>query len=131
TAPDVWIGDLSQNKFWRMTEGDTSVNQFPMWIGDRIYFASERSGTVNLYSSKPDGSDVKMLTHNNEFDVRYPDSGGRTIVFMRAGDIWTLYVSSLVEKKSNVTLPSDRIRQQHRVEDASKTPDEYDLDEYG
>src|SRR5262249_38291752 len=118
-------------KFWRMTEGDTSVNQWPMWIGDRVYFASERSNTANLYSCKPDGSDVKALTHNNDQDVRYPDTDGKTIVFTRAGDIWTFNVSSLDEKKLNVTLPSDRIRQQPRVEDASKTLDKFDLDDGG
>jgi tricorn protease len=131
TAPDVWVGDLSANKFWRITEGDTSVNQWPMWIGDRVYFASERTGTANLYSCRPDGSEVKALTKHDDLDVRYPDTDGKRIVYTIAGDLWLYDVSSRDEHKLEVTLPSDRIRQQPRVEDASKTLDKYDLNENG
>src|SRR5207248_6877544 len=43
----------------------------------------------------------------------------------------TFNVLSLDEKRLDVTLPSDRIRRQPRVEDASKTIDKYNLNQDG
>src|SRR5439155_4947388 len=48
-----------------------------------------------------------------------------------AGDLWIYDVSARDEHKIDITLPSDRIRQQPRVEDAAKTLDKYDLDDKG
>ena len=54
---------------------NSAVDQYPMWVGDRIYFLSERNFPVNVWSSKPDGSDAKQLTKHTDFDVRSAEDG--------------------------------------------------------
>ncbi len=48
----------------------------PMWIGDRIWFASDRSGTLNLWSYDFDSKAVHQETSSSTWDVRWPSAGG-------------------------------------------------------
>ena len=47
-AQDVWIYDLERNTVERITDW-VGTDNFPMWIGGRIYFTSDRTGTLELY----------------------------------------------------------------------------------
>ena len=131
TAPEIWVGDLSQSKFWKLTNND-AVDQNPMWAANgRVYFLSERSFPVNIWSAKPDGSDVKQHTSHADYDARFADCDGKQIVYTVAGDIWLLDLATDKAKKLDVTLASDRIRQRPRVEDASKSLESFDLSSDG
>lgn len=130
TAQDVWIGDLDTNKFSRMTTWD-GTDAFPMWIGDRVFYASDRSSTMNIFSSKPDGTDIKQVTQHDDFDVRWPDSDGKNIVYMHGGDLWIVDAAGGKPHKIDIQLPSDRIRQRERVENANSAFEFFDIDQEG
>ncbi len=53
-----------------------------MWIGKRLYFTSDRDGTVNLYSVDPARDRVKQLTFSRKWDVRWAstDHAGRIVL---------------------------------------------------
>ena len=57
----------------------------PMWIGDRVYFLSDRSGELNLHSYDPKTKDVKQLTRFTDFPIIGATAGGGRIIFERAG----------------------------------------------
>lgn len=60
----------------------------PMWVGDTLYFLSDRSGTVNLFAHRPgSGEEVTRLTRHDDFDVMNASAGGGAIVYERAGHI--------------------------------------------
>ncbi|MBL8879049.1 MAG: PD40 domain-containing protein, partial [Phycisphaerales bacterium] len=130
TAQDVWIGDLETNKFSRMTTWD-GTDAFPMWVGDRVYYASDRSSTMNIFSARPDGSDIKQITEHADYDVRWPDSDGKSIIYMQAGDLWLVDSAGGKPRKLDIQLPTDRIRQRERVENAAATIEHFDLDKDG
>jgi tricorn protease len=130
TAQDVWIGDLEAGTFRKITDWP-GADMFPMWYADRVYFASDRSGRMNLYSEKPDGSDVRQLTHHEEYEVRWADMDAGRIAYMYGGDLWLLDVASGDDQRIDITLPSDRPLCQPHVEDATKTLEQYDLDHEG
>ncbi len=46
-AQEVWIYDLKNNESKRLTDFNGTDNQ-PIWVGDSIYFASDREYTLNL-----------------------------------------------------------------------------------
>jgi Tol biopolymer transport system component len=62
----------------------TAQATFPGKNG-RIAFSSDRSGTLEIYTARPDGSDVRQLTRSGELLSAYPDwsPDGRWIVFDR------------------------------------------------
>ncbi len=43
----------------------------PMFWNGRVYFLSDRDGTMNIFSMDPQGHDVKQLTHHSGFDAQY------------------------------------------------------------
>ena len=53
-AQDVWIYDLARNASRQLTDFAGSDHQ-PAWVGDTIYFASDRTPTLNLYAGSPQG----------------------------------------------------------------------------
>ena len=46
---DIWTFDLERKESRRLTDWAGSDN-FPMWVGDSIYFTSDRAGTLNLFA---------------------------------------------------------------------------------
>jgi Tol biopolymer transport system component len=57
----------------------------------RIVFASDRDGDYDIYSMRPDGSDLTQLTFD-QADERQPtwSSDGNRIAYVRGGNVWTM-----------------------------------------
>ena len=81
-----------------------------MWIGDKIYFASDRTGTLNLFEFDPTTKGVRQLTTSTEHDVRWPSAGdeGR-IVYELGGEIYVLDVRSGRSNRIPITVPTDAL----------------------
>ena len=47
-AQDVYLYDLDANSIEKITDYEGTDN-FPMWLGDRVYYTSDKTGTLNLY----------------------------------------------------------------------------------
>src|SRR5262245_1427257 len=60
-ANDLWIYDLATAAITPIAQTQWTERD-PMWIGDHIYFVSDRDGTLNLYSSDLTGGSVEQLT---------------------------------------------------------------------
>ena len=87
-AQDVWMYDLANNTSLQLTK-DRATNHQPMWIGDSVFFVSDRDDTkLNLYAISPQGGVPSKLTHFTDFDVLWPSAGDGSIVFEKGGAIW-------------------------------------------
>ncbi|MEM9304692.1 MAG: PDZ domain-containing protein [Pseudomonadota bacterium] len=84
----LWIMDLDDHDVVEvpMPEGGSNDTD-PMWIGDTLYFASDRDGEFNLYRYA-DGT-VDALTDFEDFPVMNARAGGGVIIFERAGQLQT------------------------------------------
>lgn len=82
----------------------------PMFVDGRIAFLSDHEGVGNLYSTLPDGTDLRRHTDHDAFYARHASSDGRRIVYQCAGDLWL--VDSLapgsVPRKLSVRLGGPR-----------------------
>jgi len=90
----------TQARIWLYATGDHSVvdvqkpaggsnDTQPMWLGDRVYFLSDRDGEFNLYSADGQGGDVTRHTFHEEFPVLNASAGGGRIVYEQAGWLYT------------------------------------------
>jgi tricorn protease len=87
-AQDVWIYDLAANTSLRLTD-DRATDHQPMWVGDTVYFVSDRDDrTLNLWSVAPTGGDATRITSYTDFDVMWPSAGPDSIVFEKGGGVW-------------------------------------------
>ncbi|GGQ03843.1 S41 family peptidase [Streptomyces roseolilacinus] len=59
-----------------------------MFVAGRIAFLSDHEGVGNLYSCRPDGSDLRRHTDHDAFYARHASSDGRRVVYQCAGDLW-------------------------------------------
>ncbi len=125
-AEDIWVGDWRTRDFKKATTY-TGNDQFPMWIGDRIFFLSDSTGRGNIWSMKPDGSDRRQITNHTDYDVRWPSASGNKIVYQLAMDIWMLDVNSGRTAKVDITLPTDRLQRRTKFVDAQTNIDDFDL----
>ncbi|MEV4613936.1 S41 family peptidase [Kitasatospora sp. NPDC049258] len=62
----------------------------PMPVGDRIAFLSDHEGVGNLYSCRPDGTDLRRHTDHATYYAREAAGDGTRVVYQHAGDLWLL-----------------------------------------
>ncbi|WJV48178.1 S41 family peptidase [Streptomyces flavofungini] len=60
----------------------------PMFVSGRIAFLSDHEGVGNLYSCRPDGTDLRRHTDHDSFYARHAASDGTRVVYQCAGEIW-------------------------------------------
>jgi tricorn protease len=109
-------GGTAQN-LWKFHKGDTEAtpltadyagtSKTPMWWNGRIYFASDRDGTMNLWSMRPDGSDPTQLTRHADFEVQSPSLDAGRIAYQLGADIHVYDIQSGTDRAVPITLVSD------------------------
>ncbi len=87
TAGHLWVDASGGGTFARLGAELNGNLVWPMWLGDRVVFLSDHEGIGNLYSARPDGSDVQRLTDEREYFARYPATDGKRIVYACGGEI--------------------------------------------
>ncbi|HEX7828882.1 MAG TPA: protease, partial [Thermoanaerobaculia bacterium] len=93
-AQDVWIYDLASNKSEQITNSPYTDNQ-PVWIGDTIYFNSDRpagnakeAGRLNLYAYDLKTKQTRKVTNHADYDVLWPSADKSQIVYENGGYLY-------------------------------------------
>src|SRR5271170_3371985 len=69
TASPLWVADLADSSITLVPRKDS--NDFnPMWVGDRVYFLSDRDGGTTLFSYDPESKQVRRLLDPGRSDVK-------------------------------------------------------------
>ncbi len=108
TISSIWIislGDFAVVKIPKPEEGCNDSN--PMWVGDRIYFISDRAGEFNLFSFDPGNKEIKQLTSFTDFPVLSVGSGNNRIIFEQAGYLHSFDPAASSSKKLTVGIAAD------------------------
>ncbi|MGY5033185.1 S41 family peptidase [Streptomyces sp. 900116325] len=98
TAGKLWLAQApgeSQGvdgvaEFVRIHEGLDGNIECPMWVGERLAFLSDHEGVGALYSSLPDGSDLRRHTEADGFYARHATTDGTRVSYSSAGELWLL-----------------------------------------
>ncbi|MGD2121153.1 MAG: PDZ domain-containing protein [Gemmatimonadota bacterium] len=86
TVSRIWLYDRSDHSVEEIPQPPERANDTdPMWIGDRVYFRSDRNGEFNLFSFEPGTTSVEQLTSFNEFPILNANADDGTIIFEQAG----------------------------------------------
>ncbi|HEX9163113.1 MAG TPA: PDZ domain-containing protein [Thermoanaerobaculia bacterium] len=86
TASRLMVFDMSTFAVEQIPQPPARCNDTdPMWIGDRVYFRSDRNGEFNVFSYDPRTKQVAQLTSFSDFPVLNATSGGGRMVFEQAG----------------------------------------------
>lgn len=106
-AQDVWVYDLKNDTSRQLTNHRGTDNQ-PTWVGDAIYFTSDREYTLNLWRTTPNGGDAVRVTSFTDYDVLWPSAGRDAIVFEQAGRLWLHTPADGATQAVSITVNGDR-----------------------
>ncbi|MCB8964102.1 MAG: PD40 domain-containing protein [Bacteroidales bacterium] len=102
-ADDVYIFDFDSKEVKNITN-NVAQDLFPMWIGDEIYFTSDRDRTMNLFSYNLQTGATQKVTNFTEYDIKFPSFSGNSIVFENGGEIYRFDVTTKSSTKIPVTI---------------------------
>ena len=85
----IWIMNLADYSVEKLPKVDSNDHD-PMWIGNTLYFVSDRNYTANLFAYRLDTKQTEQLTHHDDFDVMNASAGPDAIVYEQAGYVHLL-----------------------------------------
>jgi tricorn protease len=107
-ASAVWIANLSDSSVEKIPRVDS--NDFnPMWVGDKVYFLSDRSGPITLFAYDTKAKKVAQLIQNNGLDIKSASAGPDGIVYEQFGSLNIYDLKSGKSSKVNVTINGDML----------------------
>ena len=84
-----------------------SNDSFPMWVGNSIYFLSDRNHTTNLFAYRLDTKQLTQVTNHDDFDVMTASAGADAVVYEQAGYIYLVDAKSGKPQRLNIEVTGD------------------------
>jgi tricorn protease len=130
-AQDLFIFDLATHQANRIAASKRTERD-PMWIGDAIYFVSDRDGTLNLYVYDIAKNAVEQLTRNTTWDVRWPSTDNRSrIVYELNGELRVFDVAGRKDQAIAIKVPNDGLASRPSRVSAEKSIESFSLSPKG
>ena len=108
TASTIWLYTLADRSVIKVPQPQGGCNDtHPMWVGDRIWFLSDRNGEFNLFSCNGSGADIRQHTTFTDFPVLSASAAPGKIVFEQAGYLYTYDIAGGVTGKLKVGIAAD------------------------
>jgi tricorn protease len=102
----VWIVDLKTFDLVSPPWTD-SHDKDPVWVGETVYFLSDRDGVHNIWSYEPASKKLAQVTTFTDFDVKTLNSGPGMIVFEQGGQVHSLDPTSGKAQVVNIRATGD------------------------
>ena len=114
TTP-IWLANLSDSSVEKVPR--TNSNDFnPMWVGNRVYFLSDRNGPVTLFAYDTDSKKVAELIRNDGLDIKSASAGPDAIVYEQFGSLDLYDLKSGKSRRVKVTISGDMLEVRPKFE---------------
>jgi tricorn protease len=106
--PELWQADLKTKTYTKLTDY-VGKNAYPLWTATgQVFFVSDRdNGVSNLYALDPATKTAKALTSYTDFDVQWPSTDGKTVVFAQGGYLTAFDVATNQTRRIDLKVASD------------------------
>jgi tricorn protease len=119
-ANTLYIYDLNTADAKKISEG-VRVSRDAMWIGDKIYYNSDRDGKFNLYAYDVSSAKTVQVTNFKDWEVRWASSDDTNrIVYERNGELEILDTKSNKPTKLSIVVPDDGVHKRARTINAAQ-----------
>ena len=107
TTP-VWIANLSDSSVEKVPRNNS--NDFnPMWVGNRVYFLSDRNGPITLFAYDTAAKTVTQLLQNNQLDIKSASAGPDAIVYEQFGSLNLFDLKTSKARKLDIRINADML----------------------
>ncbi len=104
----IWIYDVRDHEVVEIPKLETGGNATnPQWIGNTVYFRSDRNGEFNLYSYNKDTKALKQHTRYNDFPVISLSANGDDLIYEQAGYLHLFDPSTGKSSKLKIGIAAD------------------------
>ncbi|MBN8730424.1 MAG: PD40 domain-containing protein [Acidobacteria bacterium] len=79
----------------------------PMWVGDSIYFLSDRDGPTTLFRYETTSKQVTKVVDNRGFDVKWASAGPGAIVYEQFGSLHLFDLKSGKPRRVPIRITED------------------------
>lgn len=125
-AQYLLIYDFDENSYTKVPTTERT-DRDPMWVGDTVYFVSDRDGTLNLYRQTAKGT-IEQCTRHGDWDVRWASSDGKSkIVYELAGELRWFDTATDEEQSIAIHVPHDGLAMRPARLDVSKNIESFEL----
>jgi tricorn protease len=107
-ASTIWFYNFGDNATEKLPQPEGRANDVdPMWVGDTIYFRSDRNGEFNIFSYNLKSKTIKQVTDHKDFPVLSASAGAGQIIYEQAGYLHILDPKSGRSTKLTVGVSAD------------------------
>ena len=108
TESNIWLISLADYGVTKISQPEGGSNDAgPMWIGDNIYFRSDRNGEFNLFVYSVNQKSIKQLTDFKDFPIINASAGNGKIIFEQAGYLHQFDPATAQTKKLTIGIAAD------------------------
>jgi tricorn protease len=122
TVQNLWRFERGAAEASALTADFAGTSKSPMFWEGRIYFITDRDGTMNIWSMNPTGSELRQHTSHRGWDVKGASLSDGRIVYQLGADLWLLDLTSKKDAVIPIILPSDFDQEREKW---VKNPSEY------
>ena len=105
-AAPLWIADLKSGALEKLSNG-TFNDRNPVWVDDKIFFISDRSGIYNLYVYETKSKKTQQLTKYAGQGVRIASATRDAAVYVQGGRIHLLDLATNKDQVVRVSVSPD------------------------
>ncbi len=105
TSP-IWIARLSDSHIEKVPR-DNSNDFNPMWVGEKLYFLSDRDGPVALYAFEAGSGRVEKLVSDEGHDIQSASAGPGAIVYEQLGSLSVYDLETGRNQKLDIQIKAD------------------------
>jgi len=102
----IWLFDLSDYSLKKIPR-DNSNDTDPMWIGDTVYFLSDRNYTMNLFSYHIADKKISQHTFHDDYDIKSASADDKAVIYEQAGYLHIFDVESEKSTRLHIKIRGD------------------------
>src|SRR5208283_321598 len=103
----IWIANLGDSSIEAKIPRENSNDFNPMWVGDTIYFLSDRNGPVTLFAYDIKSQQVKQIVKNDGLDIKSASAAPDAIIYQQIGSLHLLDLKSASDRALDIQIVGD------------------------
>jgi len=103
----IWLVNLFDSSIIEKIPRENSNDFNPMWVGQTIYFLSDRNGAVTLFAYDLNTKRVTQLVQNSGLDFKSASAGPGAIVYEQFGALHLFDLATTQSKRLDVRVVGD------------------------
>jgi tricorn protease len=119
TASAVWVANLADSSFVKIPRQDWN-DENPMWVGDTVYYLSDRNGPFSLYAYDTKSQQTSQVIENQGLPLKSASAGPDAIVYEQFGSLHLYDLASRTEHPVNVRIAADLVEVRPHLEKVRK-----------